>query len=236
MLRIGLTGGMGAGKSTILQAFNEVCSIPIYESDLKTNTLTAANKELIKEINSFLPGAYFGTTSSNHPMNRSYVADVIFKDPKLKKKLEDTIYPYLMEDFEKWCKEKEAMNFPYIIFESAVLYETGLYKEFDKIIVVKAPMDVRLRRLKAYRQISEDKAMARIKTQASESDLLKIADYVINNSLEIMKDEDNISNDINKVIDETINFFKSSERKGNLINRIKQIDHKIKYISYGSTT
>jgi dephospho-CoA kinase len=236
MIKVGITGGMGAGKSTVCKLFKDNCYVPVYDSDSKVKHLMVHNMDLVEDIKKILPDAYGVslTTFTSITIDKEYVAKKIFEDSSLRKEIQEIIHPYLWQDFEDWCKSLEGKH-DYVIFESAILVEAGLVDEFDKIIVVTADLETRLERLEKFRNISRKQAMSRIENQISDLKRLKYADYVIKNDKNLKVSHYSWYERRKEEIKENMSSENIElKRKEVLIKRIEQIDHKIKYISYGS--
>jgi len=237
MLKIGITGGMGAGKSTISRLFKEKHGIPVYDSDSEVKRLLNSNYDLRALVTNLLgPTAYFG--KHDNSINKEYIASKIFEDSSLRKKMQDIIRPFLWEDFEFWCNDEKDNGAPYVIFESAILIESELTDEFDKIIVVMADEDIRIKRLTEKRNVDEDEAKRRLLTQTTDAKRLEKADFIIRNDKNLIHTPDSHWEDFIKESEEyNVRGIHGVIQKRNEIiaERIAQIDHKIKYISYGST-
>jgi dephospho-CoA kinase len=172
MFRIGLTGGIGSGKSTVVKVFMAL-GVPCYIADERSKALLNSNQELrLKLID------HFGDIYSNGTINRALFASIIFKDESQRKIANELIHPYVRADFESWLTEQNA---PYLIQEAAILFETGAFQYFDKNILVCAPIELRLARIEARDKVSRDDIMARIESQWSDEKKRGLADYCIEN-------------------------------------------------------
>lgn len=171
MIKVILSGGIGAGKTTIARIF-EALNIPIYFSDIKAKSLmtTVLRIPLIELLGreSFL---------ENGELNRDYISSQIFANPALLHQINSLIHPAVMDDFLLWSQKQTA---PYVIIETALLLESGIDKIADKIIIVTAPLDIRIERASTRDNVSPDKIRQRIAGQSSEKELLQICDYHIN--------------------------------------------------------
>ncbi len=175
MLKIGITGGIGSGKTTVCKIF-ETLDIQVYYADDRAKWLMANNAVLVTKIKDLLgAGAYH----ANGTLNRAFVAEKIFNDDQLRLGLNALVHPAVQHDGREWFK-KQA-NAPYALYEAALLYESGGYKGFDKIIVVTAPEDVRINRVVKRDNSDPDAVAARIRSQLPESEKVARADYIINN-------------------------------------------------------
>lgn len=140
MLHVGITGGIGSGKSTIARIFR-ILGIPIYNADTKAKWLMANNPQLKESIvNAFGEDSFVGNS-----LNRIYLAERVFNDKKLVSKLNSLVHPQVAVDFERWCTEQHA---DYIIKEAALLIEVGSSSDLDFMILVTAPEKLRIERIK----------------------------------------------------------------------------------------
>ena len=171
---IGLTGGIGSGKTTVAKLFEEL-GVPVYNSDLKAKKLMQNSKELRTAVIDLLGKESYVLQK----LNKKYIADKIFDDKELLQKLNAIVHPAVRQDFIKWAKRKIA---PYVIQEAAILFENNSYKTFDKIILVKAPKEVRLQRVLTRDAISEKEILTRMENQWDDSKKIPLADYVIENT------------------------------------------------------
>jgi dephospho-CoA kinase len=170
---VGITGGIGSGKSIVSHIF-ELLGVSVYNSDIRSKELLNKDPELIsKLIEQFGEEIY---TSSG--IDRKHFASLIFNDKKLLEISNNIIHPFVRKDFENWV---DAQSSPYVIKESAILFETGIYKQLNKIILVTAPEKIRIKRVQEREQISKDVVLERINNQWEESKKIPLADFVIFN-------------------------------------------------------
>lgn len=174
MLKIGITGGIGSGKTTACKIF-EILGVPVYYADDRAKQLMVNDEKLIKTIKSV-----FGEESylKNGELNRKHIADIAFKNKKKLEQLNKTVHPAVKKDFENWCKNQDGA---YIIKEAALLFETGSYKELDYNITVFAPLDIRIKRVITRDNIDKESVLARVKNQMSDEEKIKLSDFVIYN-------------------------------------------------------
>lgn len=173
MTIIGLTGGIGSGKSTILKWF-EKNQIPCFESDAIGKKLinTALKSQIIKKFGPDI-------CNSKGDINRNLLSNKVFKNPKLLESLNNIIHPEVTKAFNDFkFKHKES---PIIIKEAAILIESGAYKLCDTIILIKAPKHIRISRVKRRDGISDSDVLNRMKNQWSDTKKEKFADYIIEN-------------------------------------------------------
>ena len=183
MLKVGLTGSIGTGKSTVLKLFNQLGA---YTVDVDKIVHQLYKRKDIQEKVKKEFGDVFNEDGS---LNRKKVAKIIFNNPEKKKVLENIIHPEVRREVKKFIQniEKKDKN-PIVIVEVPLLIETGQYKEYDKVIVVYSPKDLQLKRLlnKGY---SREEALRRINLQMDIEEKLKFADFIIKNisSIEDLK-------------------------------------------------
>lgn len=177
---VGITGGIGSGKS-IVSKFFEILEVPVYYADERAKWLTNNDIQLKKEIKELLGRQAY---DENGQYNRKWVAAQVFGNPELLKMLNQLIHPRVFEDTIQWLKKHQDK--PYVVREAALVNsakESGL----DKIIVVSAPLDVRIERIKkrdSHR--TEDEIRQIIARQKTDEEFLKLADFEIKNNDKIL--------------------------------------------------
>lgn len=178
MLRIGLTGGIGSGKSTVAQVF-ETLGIPVYYADTSAKRLMNENLELRSEIIH-----HFGDeVYKEGKLNRAYLASLVFGSPEKTAVLNSIVHPYTIRDAEEWMKDPLGSGQlpPYAIKEAALIFESGSEKNLDHVIGVSAPYKLRLKRAMLRDNISEEEVQKRMSRQMNEEDKISRCDFVINN-------------------------------------------------------
>jgi dephospho-CoA kinase len=172
---IGLTGGMGSGKTTVANFFKEL-GIPVYIADDEAKSLMNTSTEVKSKIIGILGEKAY----PNGILDRKYVAAQVFNSAEKLEKLNHIVHPAVATDFENW---KNSQNSPYVIYEAAILFEKGGHKKCDTVILVTAPYEERIKRLKSRDKSSEEEIDARMKHQWSDSKKRKLADFEIKNSI-----------------------------------------------------
>jgi dephospho-CoA kinase len=175
-LQIGITGGIGSGKSTVCKVF-ELLNIPIYEADSRARWLMNHHPELKQQIKvTFGQAAY----TVDNQLDRAYLASQVFTDGDKVKVLNSLVHPKVGEDYLTWVADHAAS--PYLLNEAALMIESGRYKTLDKLITVFAPLDIRIDRVqKRDPQRSKEEIEAIIQKQITEEEKIALADYVIYN-------------------------------------------------------
>jgi dephospho-CoA kinase len=175
MLKIGITGGIGSGKSLICSIFS-MLDVPIYNADLRGRRILETNSTVEKKVMALL-----GKKAYPEPgkPDRKYIASRVFTDKALLDKLNAIVHPAVKDDFEAYVEKHQ--DYPYILKEAAIMIEAGTYKNLHGIIVITAPEDLRVSRVMARDGVSREDVMIRVEKQMSESERLKYADYIIYN-------------------------------------------------------
>jgi dephospho-CoA kinase len=179
-MRIGITGGIGAGKSLIVKIFNTL-GIPSYDADAAAKYLMANDLGLKKQLIQSFGEQVF----QDGALNRSYLATQVFNNPQKLNLLNSYVHPAVGKDFEQWCAKNTQA--PYVLKEAALLFESGSYKMLDKIIVVTAPEALRIQRvLHRDQHRTEEQVRAIMQNQLPEEEKIKKADFLIVNDDRVM--------------------------------------------------
>jgi dephospho-CoA kinase len=199
MLKVGITGSQGSGKTFISSQFAKL-GIPIYNSDERAkwvnNNIPQLKSEIISE---------FGDVYVNDQLDKFKIRKIVFSEDgadKLKI-LENICHPYVLDDFNKFCYEHK--NSPFIIAESAILFESGFYKNMDKIIFVDVRYSIRLERTLKRDNITAQEYDNRMKGQMSPFDKRELCDFIIDNSVIEPR-----TNEVKKIFDILVNTKKFS--------------------------
>ncbi len=173
MIKVGLTGGIGSGKTTVAKVF-EAFGIPIYYADKEAKLLMLHNSALRTAIQ-----AKFGEkTYNSNGLDRRYLAKIVFQDDEALKSLNALVHPIVRRDFNEWVQLQKT---PYVIQESAILFETGFYEDFDVIISVLCPMRERIERLLQRDNSTVEQIKARMNAQVTDKIRVEKSDYVLQN-------------------------------------------------------
>lgn len=175
MLKIGITGGIGSGKSTVCRVFS-VLGIPVFEADSVAKKLMITDKGIREKlVNLFGSAVYL----PDQTIDRKFLAGIVFKDPSLLAQLNGIVHPVVRKTFFDWCEKQQS---PYIIHEAAILFESGFYKMMDKTITVVTSENERIRRVMKRDGITLELVKERIKNQWSDEERVKLANFVIGNN------------------------------------------------------
>lgn len=173
MILVGLTGGIGSGKSTVINYFKEL-GITCYQADDEAKKLMNSDKGLIKKIkNSFGDSIYI-----NSKLDRKKLSAIVFTDKQKLELLNSIVHPYVNRHFENYCKGLEDI---YIIKEVAIIFEIATQNRFDKIILVRAPKEDRVKRIINRDKCNRQDAINRINNQIADDDKIDQCDFIIDN-------------------------------------------------------
>lgn len=170
---VGLTGGIGSGKTTVAKYFEEL-GVPVYIADLEAKALMNRSKVIRRKLI-----ALFGNEAFlENTLNRPFIAQQIFNDKKLLNAMNAIVHPKVASHFKRWVNKQDS---PYVISEAAILFENGSYKKYDYIITVTAPEHIRLQRVIKRDNSNKQKVEAIMANQWSDQEKIKRSDFVIEN-------------------------------------------------------
>lgn len=173
MKKVGITGNIGSGKSYVCKIFENL-GIPVFYSDDETKKLYLIPTVKAKIINRFGQEVYF----DDGTLNKKVLSYHLFKNEEAMRFIESELYPALNQRFDEWCEQQKT---PYVLYESAILFEKNYDKFFDKIIFVSASEDIRLQRVMLRDNCSEENVRSRMRLQQSEETKISKSDFVIYN-------------------------------------------------------
>lgn len=173
VLRVGLTGGIGSGKSTVAQII-EVFGIPVYYADIAAKKLMNENKELKQAIiENFGKEAY-----ANEILNRKYISSIVFSDPKKLELLNSIVHPATVKDGESWMDRQTT---PYAIHEAALIFEANVFDRLDYVIGVSSPAELRIKRAMERDNVTREEIVKRMTKQLDEEIKMSKCDFLIIN-------------------------------------------------------
>lgn len=174
MLKVGLTGGIGSGKSTIASIF-EMLGIPVYYADEATKRLMNTSPKIKEAIlKNFGEQSYI-----NGELDRKFIASIVFSNKEKLELLNSITHPATIEDAEKWMSEQ---NSPYALKEAALLFESGAAEKLDYVIGIYAPQHIRVKRVMERDKVPVEEVMKRISRQIDEEMKMKLCNFVITNN------------------------------------------------------
>ena len=171
---IGLTGGIGSGKSTISKEFKSN-SIPVYDSDTRAKILMNSSKDLKVKLIEF----FGSSTYTNGFINKKYISNLIFNDSSALNKINSIVHPEVFNDFMNW---KSRLNNDFVIYESALIFESGSYKSNDYNILVISDINKRIERVTKRDNVKKDDVLLKMNNQWPDQKKIPLADYVFENS------------------------------------------------------
>ena len=177
MLKVGITGGRGSGKTTVCQVFEKL-GVPVYYADQRAKELMEDDKQLIAEIKKEFGDDIY---DADGKLMRKQLAEIVFNNEEKLVKLNSLVHPAVFRDNQSWNEVLAKKGYPYTLREAALLIETGSYLTLDKLIVVSAPEEDRISRVMARDGSTREQVLARIRAQMPEEQKVKYADYIIYN-------------------------------------------------------
>lgn len=174
MLKVGITGGIGSGKSFICDIFERL-GIPIFHADIVSQQIVAKNPEVKTKIIELLG---FEVYSDGH-LNRNAVSEIVFGNKDLLQKLNDIVHPAVFESFNSWAESQ--IKYPYILKEAAIIFESGAEKYLDFFITISAPEELRINRVTKRDQVDRRKVLDRVNNQWNDEQRMRKSDFVIAN-------------------------------------------------------
>lgn len=173
MLKVGITGGIGSGKTTVCEIFSSF-GIPVFNADAETKQLYTNSTELRHQLVATFGEDVFLNSGA---INKAFLSEKLRFDEG-RKALNATVHPFVFEQFKQWSEEQ---NSPYVIKEAAILFESGADKTVNKSILVTAPIDIRIDRVKSRDGRTSEEIQSIIASQWSESRLMELVDFVVVN-------------------------------------------------------
>ena len=175
MLKVGITGGIGSGKTTVCKVF-ELLGIPVFYADDVAKSIMQTDPVLKTALlDTFGENSY----TKDGMLNRAYISSIVFNDKQELEKLNSLVHPAVLRAFDNWVLEHHES--PYVIKEAALLYESGGFKMCNKSILVIAPTLIKMNRVKLRDGISEEDIQLRMNRQFSDEMKIKYADHILNN-------------------------------------------------------
>jgi dephospho-CoA kinase len=173
-MRLGVTGGIGSGKTSVCRVFNTL-GIPVFSADPEARRIMEADPAVIEGINALAGRDLYPAGT----LDTMVLAKIIFNDPEKLKKVNSLVHPVVFRAFTDWVKDQSA---PYVIMEAAILFESGGNELVDKVLSVIAPEKERIERVMHRNMLSREQVMERMRNQISDEKRIELSDYLIFNS------------------------------------------------------
>ena len=173
-LKLGVTGGIGSGKTTVCKVFS-VLGIPVFSADDEAKRIQESDRDLQLKINSFAGRDLF----PEGKLDRTELARLIFSNKELLEKVNSVVHPAVFQVFREWVIKQ---NTPYSIMDAAILFESGAFRMMDRIVTVVTPIEERIERLVRSKRLSREQVIERIKNQIDDESRISRSDFVIFNS------------------------------------------------------
>lgn len=175
MIKVGVTGGIGSGKSIVCHIFKQL-DVPVFHADSEAKKLINTNEALKQTFRQ-----HFGDDiyHRNGDINKAKLASIIFQNQDELDFVNRTVHPLVQKEFSLWAEKYSAL--PYVIEEAAILFESGAYHFFDKIITVTAPKTLRIQRVVERDNVKPEQVKARMDKQWNEAEKIKLSDFIVYN-------------------------------------------------------
>jgi dephospho-CoA kinase len=176
MMKIGITGGIGSGKSTVCRVFENL-GIPVFYADTVAKEIMVTDKELVAAVKDTFGAESYDAAGR---LNNKHIAGIVFNNNIELNKLNELVHPAVFRAFDLWLTTV-PLTAPYILKEAALLFESGSYMLCDKSVLVIAPVETRLKRVMKRDGSTEEQVLARMNKQLSDEEKMKMADFLIRN-------------------------------------------------------
>lgn len=178
MQKIGITGGIGSGKTVVSKVFNKMYQIPVFNADTIAKKLMTEDENLKKQIISILgENSYLNSGQ----LNKKYIAKKIFNNNQNLTHINSIVHTKVRERFNQWSQQQKT---PYVLHEAAITIESGFFGQLNKLISVNAPEKTRIQRVLERDNLSKEQILQRIKQQLSDDKRSRFADFIITNDNE----------------------------------------------------
>lgn len=174
MLKIGITGGIGSGKTTVCRIF-ELLEVPVYYADDRAKKLYNEDGRLQEDLKSTFGYEIF---DQHNKLNKAKLADIVFNNPSALAQLNKLVHPAVRRDFTRWMQTQDAF---YVIQEAALLVETGSYQNLDYLITLTTPLETRIQRIVQRDYTTREKVQERMNNQLNEEEKVAKSDFTITN-------------------------------------------------------
>ncbi len=173
-MKLGITGGIGSGKTSVCKVFS-ILGIPVFSADPEAQNIMNSDETVIRGINDIAGRNLYPAGK----LDKVQLAELIFKDPGILKKVNMLVHPVVFDYFSRWANQQSA---PYVIMEAAILFESGASNLVDRVATVYAPVEERIARVTRRNRLTREQVLDRIRNQMDDETRISMSDYVINNS------------------------------------------------------
>lgn len=173
-MKLGITGGIGSGKTSVCRVFN-VLGIPFFSADEDARKIMDSDNKIIEKVKTIAGKDVYSSGS----LDRTELARLIFNNDNLLKKINAVVHPIVFEHFKSWAKSATA---PYVIMEAAILFESGASDLVDRTVTVVTPVEERIERIVRRNNLTREQVLDRIKNQMGDEEKIRLSDYIIYNS------------------------------------------------------
>jgi dephospho-CoA kinase len=172
--RLGVTGGIGSGKTSVCRVFN-VLGIPVFSADREASNIMENESGIRDKLNSIAGKDLY----INGRMDRPALASIIFTHKTILEKVNALVHPFVFDNFRKWSEDQSS---PYVIMEAAILFESGASEYVNKVATVVAPADQRVERVILRNKLTKEQVIERMRNQMDDETRIRLSDYIIYNS------------------------------------------------------
>lgn len=174
-MKVGITGGIGSGKTTVTRIFT-VLGIPVYDADQRAKDIMVADEGVREAVTSLFGAAAY---IADEQLDRAHLASRVFREDGLREQLNAIVHPAVHRDFRNWAANWPDV--PYVLEEAALIFESGGYTQLDRMILVTAPLEMRIKRVMARNRMDRGSVEARVAAQWTDEIKIPLSDFVIVN-------------------------------------------------------
>lgn len=178
MIKLGITGGIGSGKSFVSRCLKEGFSVQVYDTDREAKRLMLEHEGIRADLIALLGEEVYTAAGLNKPLLAAY----IFSSPENAQKVNEIVHPRVKEDFRNWAFRQEQAGCQLVGVESAILFESGFDREVDKTLTVSAPLELRIARVMERDRVGREQVLERITAQISDEERNRLSDFSVENA------------------------------------------------------
>lgn len=178
MIKLGITGGIGSGKSFVSRCLKEGFSVQVYDTDREAKRLMLEHEGIRADLIALLGEEVYTAAGLNKPLLAAY----IFSSPENAQKVNAIVHPRVKEDFRNWAFRQEQAGCQLVGVESAILFESGFDREVDKTLTISAPLELRITRVMERDRVGREQVLERITAQISDEERNRLSDFSVENA------------------------------------------------------